>query len=145
MCKVGKNNVGAGAADGKKGFIPGFLKIEPALLGGGMDLGVLPGNLVSRDWQARGFPKVTENVQIRSGRFHHEGIGSFLLVEQGVAQDGTSVGRIGLVGALVERAGAGRLGATDGIPERTVKRGGELGGVRKNAGGDGSGGVRELS
>ena len=54
--------VGAGAADGKKGFIPGFLKIEPALFGSGMDLGVLPGNLVGRDGQARCFTQIPENV-----------------------------------------------------------------------------------
>ncbi len=40
-----------------------------------------------------------------------------------------------MVGAFVEGPGAGCLGATDRIAERTIKGGGKLGGVGKNAGG----------
>ena len=106
-----------------------------------MDLRVLPGNLVSREWEPSRFPKVTENVQARPGRFHHQCIGAFLLIQEGVAKNGALIGRIGLVGALIQGAGAGGLSTADRIPERTVKGGGELGSVGKNAGGGESGGV----
>ena len=46
LSEVGEDDVGAGAADGEEGFIAGLFEIEPAFLSGGVDLGVLAGDLI---------------------------------------------------------------------------------------------------
>jgi len=46
LSEVGEDDVSAGAADGEERFVAGLFEIEPAFLGGGVDLGVLAGDLI---------------------------------------------------------------------------------------------------
>ena len=48
--------------DGEEGFVAALFKIEPALLSGGMDLGVLAGDLLGSKGETGGLAEVADHV-----------------------------------------------------------------------------------
>src|SRR5699024_10537004 len=98
--------------------------VDPVVLRGRFDHGVLAGDLVGPDRHAAGGGDVGEYVEEGAGRFDHHRIGAFGDVEFCLAQSFAPVGGVELVAAPV----AGELGVGR-LPEGAVEGGGVLGGV----------------
>ena len=99
-----------------------------------MNLGILSGNLVGGDREIRPVPDLTDDVEIRSGRFDHQNVRPFGFIKVDLPPRLAPVGRIELIGALVEVGGARRGRTSDRIPERPIVGGGELRRISQNAG-----------
>ena len=126
--KVGDDEVGAGAADGDEGLEDGALGLEPAALEGGVQHGVLAGDLVCAEGDVEALAGGADDVEVGEGGLHQDHVGALGDVEVDLAHGFAKIRAVHLIAAAVAelRRGVG------GLAEGAVKGGGELGGVAKD-------------
>src|SRR5580658_859820 len=126
--EVGDGEVGAGAADAHQRFEDGAVAVEPAFFDGGLEHGVLAGDLVGTDGDADAAAGCGDDVEIGHGGLHENHVGAFVEVEVDFAHGFAEVGAVHLVGFAVAELGGG----VGGFAEGTVKGRCDFGGVAED-------------
>src|SRR5215208_1295113 len=127
---VGDDDVGAGALYARQGFEDGPALVEPSVLGGGLDHGVLPTHVVGGEGKVGHLADAPQDVKVRQRWLDHHDVSALLDVEVRLDQRLAGVGRVHLVATPVAELG----GALGGVAERAVEGRGVLGRIRHSRG-----------
>ena len=106
----------------------GAVAVEPAFFEGGLEHGVLAGDLVGADGHVEALAGGADDVEVGHGGLHQDHVGAFVEVEIDLAHGFAEVGAIHLVGAAVAELGRG----VGGFAEGAVEGRGELRGVAED-------------
>ena len=128
--KVGNNQIGPGALNGREDFHDHALLIEPAELSRGFDHGVFPRDRVGSQREPELLPDPSDHVQVGQRGFHHDDIGPLIQIEPHLADRLGCIGRIHLIGAPIAEL-RGRVGR---LAERAVEARCILGGIGHDRG-----------
>ncbi|QTK78957.1 hypothetical protein AT6N2_C1172 [Agrobacterium tumefaciens] len=123
--EIGKNAITARTLETEKRFHHHPLAVDPAIHGGGLDLGIFAGDLIGESGQAKIFLQPPADIEIGQAGLDHQHIGAFLHVECRVADRLHAIGRADVIAALVtlQQAGGGdRLAIGAVIARREFRR-----------------------
>jgi membrane-bound lytic murein transglycosylase B len=98
---VGEHDVGAGPPDRRQRLEDRGLAVDPAVGGGGLDHGVLAGDVVGRYRDVDGVAHLAQHVEVGQRGLHHHDVGALGDVQERLADAFTGVGGVLLVGAPV--------------------------------------------
>mmetsp|Transcript_66113 Transcript_66113/g.131132 ORF Transcript_66113/g.131132 Transcript_66113/m.131132 type:complete len:391 (+) Transcript_66113:420-1592(+) len=125
---IGEDDVGARTAEAGEGLEGDLSLIEPATLSCRLEHGVFTGDVVGGDRQIARLPETVNHVEVRQPRLNHQHIRTLELVEGGLDEGLTAVGRVLLVRLLVAKAGV----RVERVAEGAVVRRGVLGRVSED-------------
>ena len=85
--------------------------VEPAFLKGGLEHGVLAGDLIGADGDIEALAGGADDVEVGHGGLHEDHVGAFFKVERDLAEGFAEVGAVHLVGLSVAELAEANLEA----------------------------------